>query len=66
MEMRKLQQQMTVLCTQQEQHEEKVEELQAEVERVTCITQHVHQKVHDAVASVDKFMPKQVSFNLVK
>ena len=49
MEMRKLQQQITVLRTQLGHHEEKVEELQDEVERVTGITHHVNQKVCELV-----------------
>ena len=40
-EMRKLQQRMTALSTQQQQHEDKVEELQDNVERVMGIIQLV-------------------------
>ena len=63
--MSKLQQQITMLRTQQKHHEEKVEELQDELERVTCIIQFVHQRVHDLVPTVGKVMPKHVSFDLM-
>ena len=66
--MRKLQQQMTILRTQQQQQqrEEKVEELQAEAKRVTRIIQPIHQKVCEVAASVEKFMPEHVIFELVE
>ena len=64
--MRKLQQQMTMLCTQQQQREEKVEELQAEAERVTCIIQLAHQKVHEVATSVERVMSEHVSFDLLE
>ena len=38
----RLQQQTTALCAQQQQREEKVEELQAEAEKVIGIIQPVH------------------------
>ena len=56
-EMRKLQQQMTLLHTQHKQREEKVEYLKAKVKRVTGIIQPIHQKVHGVVASMEKVMP---------
>ena len=65
-EMWKLQQQMTVLRTQQQQCEEKVEELQAEVERVTGIIQLVHKKVCEVEELVEKVMPEHVSFDLLE
>ena len=57
---------MTVLCTQQQQREEKVKELQVEVERVTSIIHPIHQKVRNVVASIEKVIPKHVSFDLVE
>ena len=44
-EMNKLQHQVMVLCTQQQQWEDKIEELQAEARRVIGIIHHIHQKV---------------------
>ena len=66
MEMRKLQQQMTLLRTKQQQREEKVEELQVEAEKVTGIIQPVHQKVHEVVASIEKVLSKHVYSDLVE
>ena len=62
----KFQQQVTVLCTQQQHRVEKVEELQAEAEKVTGIIQLVHKKVHDLETSVEKVMSEHVSFDLVE
>ena len=65
-EMRKLQQQMAVMCTQQHHREEKVEELQDEVERVIGLIQLVHQNLCNTVESIEKFMPKHVIFDMVE
>ena len=56
---------MTMMRTHQQHNEEKVEELQDELERVTCIIQFVHQRVHDLVPTVGKVMPKHDSFDLM-
>ena len=50
--MKKLQQQVTTLRTQQQKHTDRVTELQEEEERVTRIIQLVHQKVQKAIESV--------------
>ena len=41
-EMRKFQQQVIMMCTQQQQHADKVEELQVEDERVTGIIKPIY------------------------
>ena len=43
--MNKLQHQVTMLCTQQQQWEDKIEELQDEARKVTGIIHPIHQKV---------------------
>ena len=60
-EIRKLQQQVIVLCKQQQHHADKVE-----AKRVTRIIQPVQQKVHEAVASVEKLTSKHVNSDLVE
>ena len=61
-----LQQRTIVLHAQQQQHKEKIEELQAEEERVIGIIHPVHQKVREVSTSLETNMPKHVSFDLVK
>ena len=39
--------------------------MEVEVERVTGLIHPVHQKVHKLVTSIQRFMPKHVSSNLV-
>ena len=64
-EMKKLQQKFTMLCRQQQQHTNNFEELQVEVERVTCIIQHVHHKVGEVAESVGNIMSKHIISDLV-
>ena len=60
-DMRRLQQQTTMLHAQQQQREEKVEELQAKSKRVIGLIHLVHQKVHE----VESNMSEHVSSDLV-
>ena len=62
----RLQQQTTVLHAQQQQHEEKVEELWAEAERVTGIIQFVHWNVHEVANRIESNMWENVSSDLVE
>ena len=48
------------------QREEKIEELQAEAERVIGIIHPVHQKVHEVAASIESNMLEHVSSDLVE
>ena len=64
--MRKLQQQVIVMRTQQQHRVEKVEELRAEVEIVIGIIQPIQQKLHEATASIEKVTPEHVSSDLME
>ena len=64
-EMKKLQQHVTVMHTQQRHHVDKVEELHAKAERVTNIIHPMHQKVREVATSVESEMMEHVSFDLV-
>ena len=55
-----------MLCTQQQHREEKVEELQAEAKRVTRIIQHVHQKLQEAIESIEKVILGHISSDLIQ
>ena len=63
-EMRKLQQQVIVMRTQQQHRAEKVEELWVEI--VIGIIQPIQQKLHEATASIEKVTPKHVSSDLME
>ena len=64
-EMKTLQQKFTMLSTQQQQRTNNIEELQVEVERVTCIIQHVHHKVGEVAESVGNIISKHIISDLV-
>ena len=64
--MRSMQQQTNVIHTWQQQCNEKIVEIQEEVERVTGIIDPMHQNVHDIAASVERIKLEHVSFDLVE
>ena len=66
MEMKKLQQQVTVLHTQHQQRIDKVVELQDKAEIFTGIIHPVHQKVRKAVESIGSIILEHISFDLVE
>ena len=64
--MKKLQQQVMMLHMQQQQQDDKVEELQAEVERVIGIIQPINQKLHWEVEEKRLVPLEHLSFDLVE
>ena len=66
MVMKNIQQQVSVLQTQQQQRTNKVVELQAEEERVMGIIQDVHKKMQQVADCVGLTMSKHASFDLVE
>ena len=64
--MNKLQHQVTVLCTQQQQWEDKIEELHAEAERITGIIHLVHQRVKQVVEASRLVPVERLSYDLAE
>ena len=65
-EMKKLEQQVRVLCTQQHKPTYKVEELQAETGIVINIIHPIYKKVWWVAEAAGHVMPKHINFDLVK
>ena len=65
-DMKKLQQQVTKMRTQQQKRTDRVVELKTEVEKVTCIIQPVDEKVRQEVQSAGLTTSEHISSELVE